>query len=206
MPITISNGGCEIPFPGGVPQGVEVVRNPFDCGVGYGRNSIIGRVKTPFVLYLDDDYVVTKETDVGKFESILESGVVDIIGGGLTGKALKWKTICFEREGSVLYKRSWHYKSSSDKIMFCDMVANFWCGKTEKVNRVKWNSRLKINGEHTDFFLRASKVLKIGYFDDVKIRHIGTRNREYEMYRFRFEAGRRAFLRESGLTDYRWKT
>lgn len=62
--------------------GVDLVRLPFDSGVGAGRKAALDRVTTPFVVNLDDDFLFYRGTRLAEAVAILKAhDSLDIVGG-----------------------------------------------------------------------------------------------------------------------------
>ena len=83
---------CDDSDGGGLlPEEAEVICLPFDSGVSRGRNMLADMVTTPFLLQLDDDMVLTEDTDVLHALRILsEDLAIDLVGGVVVDDADEW--------------------------------------------------------------------------------------------------------------------
>lgn len=175
----------------------ELLRLPFDSGLSAGRNAMLEMVTTKWFLLLDDDFVFTSATDVGLLRAAAEHGH-DVVGGAVIekGKVRRYEGV-LRRDGDTLrYDRS--FLADHGDHQTCDMVMNFFLGRTEAVKKVRWDPRLKL-AEHSDFFWRAKGVLSVAYRGDVSIGHLREREGEYRKYRMRAKKLFRIFLRKNGF-------
>src|SRR5690606_24174372 len=62
-------------------QDVEYHSLPFDGGISFGRNFLVSKVRTEFLVLLDDDHVFTRRTDLGAMMTRLKTKSIDIIAG-----------------------------------------------------------------------------------------------------------------------------
>jgi GT2 family glycosyltransferase len=166
---------------------------PYDCGLGKGRNELVGHVKTKYTLLLDDDFIFTEDTKLEIFKDILDKNEdIGVVGGMMyiennelhfEGKLKrKGEELIFGREVGK-YKKGDGYKYA-----LCDYVLNFALFKTELFDSCQWDDRLKIAGEHTDFYLNLLKTRwKVAYTPDVTAIHAPTMNSDYKNFRKRTE-------------------
>lgn len=150
---------------------------PYDTGLSAGRNHLIDRVETPYVLILDDDFVFVEQTRIERFIPLLAHGVFDILGGlmlssGSPNPHAAW----MEQKGDTLY---YEHVTRCEGPVRCDLVMNFICAKTEVLQRVRWDDELKL-GEHLDFYMRAQEAeARVGFLPSVAIDHRPVRSKEY---------------------------
>lgn len=148
---------------------VDIVRLSYDIGLAAGRNCLIQQVKTPFTLLCDDDFVFTEKTKIELLHGELLKTGFDLISGLTTC----WKPRApfvghFVQEDSVLYLRQGPAYVHNGFPCY-DVVENFFLAKTESLQKVKWDDKLKV-GEHIDWCLRARESgLLIGFTPFVTI-------------------------------------
>jgi hypothetical protein len=130
---------------------------PYDAGLSTGRNAMLERVETPFVLLLDDDHIVTGETDISFLLFNLLSGNFDIMGIKSVDDETRWNIefsgILYRSEDNNLVLSPGNhgfYRSCS----IVDFLPNLYVARVATIQQVSWDSRLKL-GEHEDFFYRA---------------------------------------------------
>lgn len=137
-------------------SGVETVRLPFNSGVSAGRNAALERVRTPYFLMLDDDFVLMKRTDLATSLSAIDSTPeIDVLGGVVVnlpdfGTADYSKAELFATSSSPIFVPG----SIVGGLPVRSKVANFFIGRTESVRTVGWTDELKFL-DHRDFFTRA---------------------------------------------------
>ena len=172
---------------------IEVIKLPFDSGISKGRNEAIKKIRTPYILLLEDDFVFTKETDIEKFYKIIKSDEkIGVVGGMcLEGQAKVEQHFEFipELKNGILIQKSDgnNYKQIKGiKAKETSCVLNFALMRRKMLKLHKWDNDLKIC-EHLDFYLRLKgKGWKIIYTPEVKIQHNrGGGELDYKEYRER---------------------
>lgn len=138
-------------------QGAELVRLPFDSGVSAGRSAALARVRTPFVLTMDDDFVMTKHTDLSAaLQVIVEAPEVDIVGGVIVNLP-DFSRIDYSTAG-LFPGHAEPLRQPGTVVAGCIVrlkVPNFFLARTASVRGIGWTDELKFV-EHADFFTRAS--------------------------------------------------
>lgn len=147
-------------------DGVEVIALPHDVGVSAGKNAGLALVDTPYVAFLDDDYVATRRTDFARVVAVLDAHPdIDLVGGRVAFLP-SFRSDDYRRSGlfptPVPPKRP--VGSLVGGLPVYDKVANFFVARTEAVREVGWSPELK-RLDHTDFFTRARGVLTTVYDD-----------------------------------------
>jgi hypothetical protein len=70
-----------------LPRNAQLFTLPFDCGLSFARNFITQQVKTPFVLFIDDDFTVDSKFCYGILNAlhVMAFNKFDLVGGCVTG-------------------------------------------------------------------------------------------------------------------------
>ncbi|MEH7353350.1 glycosyltransferase family 2 protein [Neobacillus drentensis] len=157
---------------------------PFDSGIAKGRNYLVGQVKTPYVLQLDDDFCFIKETSLEKLLYVLENSDIDIVGGKWI-----WNKRVHSYHGKLLCENGVliHTKESSGEsfgFKLYDIIHNFFLARTDTLKRYPWDDRLKVK-EHEDYFLTHKGKIKVALHPEVFIYHNQTRTESYNKFRGR---------------------
>jgi len=173
-------------------EGHIIIRLPFDVGISKGRNEIVKRVKEKYMLYLDDDFVITPDNNFEKIIDILEQRPdIGLITGCLiydnhpTGYefnlSIRDRTIFKEPLTS-----EWE-KYGKLKIRRTDLGLNFFICRIKMLKEIKWDERFIIFTEHLDFFLQVKQShWKVYYCPEMRSIHDATMlDREYAKYRHR---------------------
>lgn len=157
-----------------------------DIGVSKGRNILLNSVKTPYFITVDDDFVFTEYTRLGSLLNNIMYSDYDILGGLINDRnsMLKFYGDFYINGNTLKYESK--FDISTVNIVRCDIIPQFFIARTSKINSFEnnWDSFLKI-GEHTDFFLRIYKKLKIGYITSCIVNHEPILTHEYRQYRNR---------------------
>ena len=146
------------------PNMKYVISSP-DFGIAAGRTMGLNMVKTKYFMILDDDMVVTNNTDIAKLVEMLDSTDATLVGGG-SSFAGHLKFGVNDRGDPTLfhYQRSCtlpHQSVSSFPTCFnCEIIPNIFVARTQDSLKVGgWSKELKIM-EHKDFFLRLKAAGK----------------------------------------------
>lgn len=204
---------------------------PFDSGLSAGRNALLEKTKKPFFLLFDDDFAWHKNTDLAAALKIMEEQQLDI-GGGTFQNLLSVTTI--KRLARILLTPAlaWRYfnqipiesahignfvienkdciltisnKQPEDSLFCsCDLVNNFFIGRTASIQKIGgWDENLKV-GEHEDFFLRAKLGgLRTAFLQGFFIKHYPVSDKNYLAFRERAVAFKTQFIQKSGFDSYR---
>jgi len=152
---------------------VEVVRLPFDSGVGAGRQAGLERVHTQFVLNLDDDFLFYRGTRLAEALQILrEHDALDVLGGQVVDLPL---FITHNFRDAQLHPHSQKPKialgTRIGPVEVMDKVSNFFVARTNAIRLVGWDAELK-RLDHADFFTRAKGRLVSGLWDRFRVLHV----------------------------------
>ena len=185
-------------------KNITVYELPYDCGLSYGRNYLVKKVKTKYFCLCDDDFIFDKKTKLEDALNILKEKKLDIIGGYIRNykivHSFKDKVIKFaqkilhyelptnyigtyEKDGNTL-KVDYKIKEFPD-YQDVELVLNFFIAKTEVIRKNPWDDDLKVQ-EHTAFFYNAKlKKLKIGFTNKLSVRHCPIQSSDYVRFRNR---------------------
>ena len=150
-------------------RGHVVIRLPFNSGLSFGRNAIVQRVKEEYVLIMDDDICLTDSKSIEKMKQVLDSsediglcaGMIYLPNGDGFGGHNYSRGIMLEIDKGALYRHSSRGKlAKANGVLFnyADQVVNFFLAKRAIFKSVTWDSRIKIEFEHIDFFLQLKKT------------------------------------------------
>lgn len=191
------------------PKGVTHLRLPPDSGVGAGRNALLYSVSTRFFLTLDDDYQLTKHSNIEQLLKLVADGVVSLAGGDCI--RVKRKLFYVKERPQPYYgtirleaghlQLAHGYHSREDGFFRCDIIPQFFVAHTETIQGMGgWDSELKTN-DHQEFFVRLKQNgIRVGYCPSVSCLHWHTMPAGYAAYRRRDH--RAIAARKMGVT--RW--
>lgn len=156
-------------------EGHKIVLLPYDINFTVGRNKLAKMVKEKYLLYVDDDFVFTEDTNLNVLIDMLNSDKdVGVVGGKVVkdGKdVLEYSFKIEKRNKHLIY----HKISNIDNNNFyCDVIANFWMAKTKIFNNgAKFDESLNVGSAHSDFFidLKYNTDWKVMYTNNCSIIH-----------------------------------
>lgn len=170
LPILIADDSRQVTAVTG--PGISIHRMPYDSGLSAGRNLLLDVTKTPYFLLLDDDFVFTAETKIGKFIKLLDTTDLDLVGGRVfncpNGFFNFTGLLDHTPKGYRVHRDRFHEKHKDYSV--CDIIPNFFLGRTKAVRNLRWDEELKL-AEHMEFFVRARGVLKVGWCPEVVVNH-----------------------------------
>jgi GT2 family glycosyltransferase len=144
---------------------------PFDCGITAARNLMLKKVKTPYILVGDDDFAYTKESNLENMVKLMD--VADLCGGRVREGDIKNYQAHMEfKDESLIYtplelKNYDEYEGIRYKP--CDLTFNFFVAKR---TIPKWDDKIKIAYEHSDYFLTLKeKGYKVVFTPDSIVDH-----------------------------------
>lgn len=202
--VIVDDSDINIPVP-------NVISLPYDSGLPAKRNHGIAATRTPYVLMGSDDFdFSTKEARDGieRMLSALESHPeIDVAGGDVGGEG-HWKG------GNTLIVAPGQYiaqkpvKTLPSGVTPCDIVLNYFIARTESIRPFPWDERMKIGGEHGDWFLTLKdNGVRVAYISGVNITVLPHNARKedprYSKLRGRAKSlGHRVFLKKRGVSQF----
>lgn len=169
MRVLVGDDGRRPLYPDGWTRGgVTWVALPYDRGIGAGRNAVIARTTTPFLVNIDGDNSATEATDLGRLHEFLTRSGFDLVGGA-TGQ---WSVAHFRREGDCLFVEVGRSPREIEPGVFeTDRAATFFMARTERLRALGWDERRKLL-EHTEFFYRAWRDgWRVAEIPEVEVAH-----------------------------------
>ncbi|MGE5186558.1 MAG: glycosyltransferase, partial [Acidobacteriota bacterium] len=155
--------------------GVETIVLPFDSGVSAGRKAALDRVRTRYVLVLDDDFIFYNATRLAPaLGKLARDPRIDILGGQLVD--LPYLRARRPPLGQIFATHAQPLVpigSTLDGLLVCDKVANFYLARTERLRLVGWDPQLK-RIDHADFFTRALGTLVTVFDPELRCFHAQT--------------------------------
>lgn len=183
----------------GMTKRVSVEHLPYDCGLSYARNHLVKTTPNKYKLILDDDFVFTKETDIGKMVRILEAHPRAGIVGGMVkqnGHEIHFEFVPEIIKDTIVHTSDGNNWKEFEKIRYkqTGCVLNFALMRRELFDITSWDNGQKVS-EHVDFYLQMKKnSYKILYTPDVIVDHPpAERDPDYKEMRQRDEFLKRLF-------------
>jgi GT2 family glycosyltransferase len=160
---------------------VDYVRLPVDIGLAAGRNDLLERVDTPYLLVLDDDIAFTAGTRIERLVQTLERHDAAVVSGDLVDCERKFPLWTrrrrqvyhgvIRREGDTLRLIPGH-DSIVGEAYQCDFTPQFFLARTDVIRRLGgWFAPLKRDA-HQELFLRLKEAgLRVLHRTDVWAEH-----------------------------------
>lgn len=188
---------------------VTVVRLPSDYGLSRSRNDLLKYVDTDYFVLCDDDFVIDEEFFIGNAYRVLENyPSIGVVGGyyrdviydselNFRNRMDRQFTMFFHVEGQTksLIRVPFNYLSAErifdddTRCVRVDCVNNLALFRTSIFDDpdVRWDDRMKISGEHIDFYFNLFKKGEVGvvYDPSFSVLHNRRQNGEYAKYRDR---------------------
>ena len=152
---------------------------PYDAGVSFSRASLINRVTTPYILYGDDDFIFTEQTNLAlPLAYLMQHAAIGLVGGNMydcktnaAGAVVKTRRR-FERILTFHDRQRGVISTPIDYIIpktdifdnapfyHCDMTLNWALCRKEIFDDpgLQWDAQFKISGEHENFFFQLHKL------------------------------------------------
>lgn len=170
---------------------VTVVHLPFNSGLSAGLAAALERVRTPYVMRLDDDELLTVRSKVHRELRFLEEhSELDLIGFGHT-TAIRLHSPEFNfrdyykspMKDAVKPLKIPHLTKIDENHIVLGKAANIYLAKTEKMREVGFDPNIKII-DHHDFFWRAAGIMACAVaLDTVVFHRHNPYERKYREYR-----------------------
>jgi len=159
----------------------------YDCGLSEARNYLFSHTNRKYKLLLEEDFVFTEKTNIPAMLELMESDPNLGIVGGLViqdGNEVKFEHYLAKKGRTLRHVASGGYNDQEYKLTGC--VPNFMLMRADL--GVKWDDRIKISGEHTDFFLKLAETdWLIAYTRKSQVDHVKINDRAYKDMRKRDE-------------------
>lgn len=188
---------------------LEIIQLPFNSGLCYGLNRALERVKTPFVMRMDDDELLTVKTSLGAQVSFLYNHPEIDIVGFCTLTAIR----CKNPDDEVSHFTSFSMKDAPKPLLIPHMtridgnhfvmgkIPNLYIARTEKVRSIGWDEHLRMM-DHQDFFWRAAgNLVTVIALGTAVFHYHNPFQRHYQKYRQDVEEDKKYILdkRKRGL-------
>ena len=157
---------------------------PEDSGLAYGRNFMEARVKTKYLMLIDDDTVFLPETKdhIEEAISILDNhNNIDLVGG--REKNVAWYGSLKIENNKIILDFGVSIKTVDGYPLY-DFVPNIFIARTDKIIPLQWDDELKVC-EHTEFFWRAKGKLNSTFLPHFIVINSHVRNKTYSKFRNR---------------------
>ena len=181
----------------------ELIETEFDIGISAGRNRLLETVKTPFFLLIDDDHVVTPNSNIETLVARLSDFGSDCdLLAALSDDRGQPRCFHVDESKRILYASHRSHRVV-EKVAFCDFVPNTFVARAGIIREIGWDESLKVH-EHWEFFYRAwQRGLRVAITPEHSFDHRHLHNPSYNHLRRRSWYMRRG-LQKHGLRRFAW--
>lgn len=152
---------------------------PFYSGSSAGRNLGLSKVKTEYVVTLDDDFVFTTTTKLEEWVNILDNTTIDLVSGNVDARRFEGLIDLSDRRCRLMHGT----RGEEYGLKLYDVVLQFWMGRTDVIQKVGgWDEEFKTQ-DHKIFFARHLGKLKIAHYHKVFAHHNRMMPKGYVHYR-----------------------
>ena len=175
---------------------VRQYKMPSESGWFAGRGLAISQVETDYFIWMDDDFVVTAQTDLEILFSIIEQTNYDVVSGkvGFSDSVSK-------------FQRKEHFSIDKNENGFCytripyqptiqmpgypdchvtDITSNYFIARTVTAGTIRMDPKFRRKA-HKEWFLDGLGFLRVARCDVANVKHAPEecdgRNKAYQKYR-----------------------
>ena len=147
-------------------ENLHVIQMPFNSGLSRGLNMALAEVKTPFLMRMDDDELLTRRFDIaGELRFLFSHPDIDLVGipciDALRCPSLKKSILPYYKismkEAPLPLKVPHGTRIDANHVVL-GKVPNILLARTESIRKVGWDDNIRMI-DHDDFFFRAAGVL-----------------------------------------------
>lgn len=170
---------------------VKVIHLPFNSGLSAGLAAALCEVKTPYVMRLDDDELLTIRSKVHRELQFLEvHPELDLVGFGHT-TAIRLHSPKFNfkeyymnpMKDALRPLKIPHLTKIDDNHIVLGKVANIYLARTEKMREVGFDPNIRVI-DHHEFFWRAAGIISsVIALDTVVFHRHNPYEKKYHTYR-----------------------
>ena len=155
-----------------------------EIGLSGGRNFLVERTATKYVMLLDDDFIFTSKTDLRKAVELISTTPHKIIGGVVIDKGSRWRyNGNFYIEDGIFHIEARKRFPKRNTVLSCQILLNFFIADRKTLLSVPWDERLRME-EHWVFFIDCKRAkIPIAETDLFEIVHAQKRPRSYAQKR-----------------------
>jgi hypothetical protein len=182
---------------------------PFDSGLPAKRNEGARLTKTPYILMGCDDFDFSSKDvrdGIVRLVSILdENPDIDVAGGRVNNNPYEG---FLEIIPDIAIKETRLVPDGTKAFYKVDLTVNYFLARTSVILDTPWDERMKIGGEHGDWFLELKEKNKHVVWVPGVIIHEFPFNQtkfhfDYSKYRGRAkDLGHKIFLQKRNVKDY----
>ncbi len=193
---------------------VKVIQLPFNTGLSAGLQAALDEVKTPYVMRMDDDELLTNRSKVHReLKWLMEHPETDLVGFGHT-TAIRLHSPAFNFEeyyknpikDSPVPLKIPHMTEIDENHTVLSKVANIYLARTESLKQVGFDPNIRIIDHHEFFYRAAGQITSVIAKDTMVFHRHNPYARKYNAYRSDYSADleyikrkKKRILEEAGI-------
>ncbi len=170
---------------------LRIIHLPFNSGLSRGISTALQEVRTPYVMRMDDDELLTRRTNIGKQLLFLaQHPEVDIVTFGFitimnhhpekSVWPVYYKTTMSDAPKKLKIR---HMTRLDDSHVVFGKGPNIYLARTDSIRKVGYDENIRMI-DHHEFFYRAAGVLvTVGAIDSFVFHKHNPFDKEYQKYR-----------------------
>jgi hypothetical protein len=173
---------------------------PNDSGISYSRQMLKNLCNEQYLVYMQDDFEVTENTNLYKMKEVLdENPDIGIVGGNLCGHQNTGAySHFFEKLNDIMcyfpldylaekHLINWHTTTNNIKFIYTDILSDFTMWRKKVPNIFDINVKT-IEHTHTYLLVKYKTNYKVAFCPDTEIKHNHNKTNEaYNIFRNRNE-------------------
>ena len=170
---------------------LEVIHLPFNSGLSKGLNEALSKVKTTYVMRLDDDELLTRRTLLGEqLHFLMKFPQVDLVCFGFI-TTIKCSPVREVWEQYFIQSMEDSGKRTEVPLLtwldpghvILAKGPNIYLARTDRLQKVGFDDRIRML-DHSEFFFRAAGVLvTVGATDTIVFHRHNRMDAAYQIYR-----------------------
>ncbi|MCD7784464.1 MAG: glycosyltransferase [Oscillospiraceae bacterium] len=191
-------------------ENVEIIHLPFNSGISVGLNRALERIKTPYLVKLDDDGLLTRRTKIGEqLNFLVDHPKVDLVAFcSLNAVKCKNPDRAMEEEYNKFSMKEVprkllvpHLTEIDDTHVVMGKTPNYYVARTDSIRKVGWDDNIRMI-DHHEFFWRAIGILvSVVAKGTVVFHYHNIFNRKYQSYRLDIDSDL-AYIRVKRMLEY----
>ena len=172
-------------------RNVQVLSLPFNSGLSAGLQAALNEVRTPYVMRMDDDELLTRKSLIHReLRFLMNHPELDLLGfGHMTAIRLHSPEFNFSQyysssmEDAPCQLRIPHMTRLDERHLVLGKVANIYLARTEGIKTVGFDPNIKVIDHHDFFWRAAGKLVSAAVLDTVVFHRHNPYNRHYNRFR-----------------------
>ena len=170
---------------------VKVIQLPFNSGLSKGINFALAEVRTPFVIRMDDDELLTLRTNFHhQLRFLLAHPEADLVAvhccGALRPCSLKKSATSYQKfsmNNALKKLKIPHLTYLDDTHAVYGKVPQVFVARTEAIRSVGYDDNIRMIDHHEFFFRAAGKIVYVLALDSFVFHRHNHFDRDYSKYR-----------------------